>query len=171
MATIISYLLYNFTLTLLGMGFLASLISIIGKSGLKDRNGVVEALISWFVFFSIGVSYLYNAIAHTVFADEVAKFIGWANSPFQLEVGFASLGFALIGFIAFKGSWQTRLCAILGPSCFWLGAGGGHIYQMVTADNFAPGNAGAVFYTDMILPIIGMLLLYLSRPSATRIKL
>jgi len=170
MEAIISYLFYNFTLTSLVMGLVASLTTIVVASGPKNRNAVVEALISWFIFFSIGVSYLYNAIVHTVFADQVAKFIGWANSPFQLEVGFASLGFAVIGFIAFKGSWQTRLCAILGPSCFFLGAAGGHIYQMVTANNFAPGNAGTVFYTDIVLPIIGVVLLYLSRPSATRIN-
>jgi hypothetical protein len=32
---------------------------------------------------------------------------------------------------------------------------------MVTAHNFAPGNAGAVFYTDIIVPLIGFLFLAL----------
>lgn len=166
---LLAYLLHNFTLTFLVLGLLVSCFWIFSASGTINRQGVVEALIRWFIFFSIGVSYLYNGIVHTVFAEYAAKFIGWANSPFQLEVGFASFGFAAIGFIAFRGSWQTRLCAILGPAFFLWGAAGGHIYQMLTANNFAPGNAGMVFYTDLFVPIIGLTLLYMSRPLVSRI--
>ena len=71
-----------------------------------------------------------------------ARFIGWADSPFQAEVGFASLGFAVVGFLAFRGSFDLRLAAVVGPALFLLGAAGGHLYQMVAAGNFAPGNAG-----------------------------
>jgi hypothetical protein len=168
MASIISYLGYNFTLTFLVMGLLASIIAIGTHRQIVTRPVIVEALISWFVFFSIGVSDFYNGIAHTVFAEESARFIGWANSPFQQEVGFASFGFALIGFVAFKGSWQTRACAILGSSCFLVGAAGGHVYQMIAAGNYAPGNAGIMFYSDVFLPVFGWVLLYLNRPSANK---
>jgi len=34
---------------------------------------------------------------HVFYGDMAAKFIGWEQSPFQLEVGFASLGFAVVG--------------------------------------------------------------------------
>ena len=40
---------------------------------------------------------------HVFFGEIAARFIGWADSPFQAEVGFASLGFAAIGFLAFRG--------------------------------------------------------------------
>ena len=33
----------------------------------------------------------------------------------------------------------------------------------IVAQNFAPGNAGAVFYTDIAIPVIGLALLYLQR--------
>ena len=52
-----------------------------------------------------------------------------------------------------------RAAAVVGPSMFLLGAAGGHIYQMITAHNFAPGNAGIIFYTDILIPIIGFVLL------------
>ena len=94
-----------------------------------------------------------------------ASFIGWADSPFQLEVGFASLGFAVVGFLAFRGSLGMRAAAVIGPAFFLLGAAGGHIYQMVKAGNFAPGNAGTVFWMDIILPVVGFVLLYLSHKS------
>ncbi len=51
-----------------------------------------------------------------------------------------------------------RLAALIGPACFLLGAAAGHVAQMITAHNFAPGNAGAIFYTDILIPLIGLLL-------------
>ncbi len=144
---------------------MVSIYSVLRDSERLSGAASIEYFFSWFIFFSIGVSYFYNGIMHTVFAEVSAQFIGWPNSPFQQEVGFASFGFALIGFIAFKGSWQTRLCAVAGPACFLLGAAGGHVYQMITAGNFAPGNAGVVFYMDILLPIIGFVLLFLSKQS------
>jgi hypothetical protein len=80
-----------------------------------------------------------------------------------VEVGFASLGFAVVGFLAFRRSFDLRLAAVVGPALFLLGAAGGHIYQMITARNFAPGNAGVIFYTDLAIPVIGLVLLWLQR--------
>ena len=100
-----------------------------------------------------------------------ARFIGWQDSPFQAEVGFASLGFAVVGFLAFRRSFEMRLAAVVGPAFFLLGAAGGHVYQMITAHNFAPGNAGVIFYTDILIPIIGFALLWLQfRLSISRSK-
>jgi hypothetical protein len=44
--------------------------------------------------------------------------------------------------------------AVIGPALFLLGAAAGHIYNMITAGNFAPGNAGVIFNTDIVIPII-----------------
>jgi hypothetical protein len=90
-----------------------------------------------------------------------ARFIGWQPSPFQAEVGFASLGFAVVGFLAYRRSFDLRLAAVVGPALFLLGAAGGHLYQMIAAGNFAPGNAGVIFYTDILIPLIGFTLLWL----------
>jgi hypothetical protein len=90
-----------------------------------------------------------------------ARFIGWEDSPFQLEVGFASLGFSVVGFLACFRSFDLRLAAVVGPALFLLGAAAGHAYQMVNAHNFAPGNAGIIFYTDIFIPLIGFGLLWL----------
>ena len=95
-----------------------------------------------------------------------ARFIGFEDSPFQAEVGFASLGFAAVGLLAFRGSFDLRLAAVVGPALFLLGAAGGHLYQMIAAGNFAPGNAGVIFYTDILIPLIGFALLWLQRRYA-----
>ncbi|RDI60083.1 DUF6790 family protein [Microvirga subterranea] len=163
MQQVITFLFSNFTLTLFVVGLIASLIALLRHPRPWDRDLAVEALLSWFLFFSIGVSFLYNFVMHVFFSEMAASFIGWQTSPFQKEVGFASLGFAVVGFLAFKGSFGLRLAAIVGPACFLWGAAVGHAMQMVEAHNYAPGNAGVIFYTDIFLPLIGLVLLGIQR--------
>jgi len=106
---------------------------------------------------------------HAFFGAMSARFIGWADSPFQFEVATASLGFAVVGFIAAFRSFDLRLAAIVGPGLFTLGAAAGHIQQMIAEQNFAPGNAGVIFYMDIVIPLFGLLLLLLqSRTYSAR---
>src|SRR5262249_24544113 len=95
-----------------------------------------------------------------------ASNIGWADSPFQAEVGYASLGFAAIGLLAFKGNCMVRLAAILGPTMFCWGAAAVHIRDIAATGNLAPGNAGTMLYSDILLPIIGFGLLWFKRASS-----
>jgi len=153
------FALSNFTLTFLVLGLMASGIALLRAPKPLTRPVVIEALLSYFVLFSVGVSFFYNFLAHTFFGAMSARFIGWADSPFQTELGFASLGFAVVGVLAFRRSFDLRLAAVVGPSLFLLGAAGVHVHHMMTAGNFAPGNAGVIFYTDLLIPIIGFVLL------------
>lgn len=166
--TTLTFLLSNFPLTFLVLGLIASLVAIARRVGPATRAFVVEKLLAWHLFFAIGCSYLYNFVCHVFFGKMAAAFIGWADSPFQFEVGMASLGFSAIGFLAAFGSFDRRLMAVLASSVFLLGAAAGHVYQMVTAHNFAPGNAGVIFYTDIFVPLIGLMLLGLQHRWAVR---
>jgi hypothetical protein len=161
MAGLISFVLGNFTLTFLVIGLIASAIALMRAPKPLTAPVVVEALLAYFLLFSIGVSFFYNFVMHTFFGELAAGFIGWEDSPFQAEVGFASLGFAAVGFLAVRRSFDLRLAAVVGPALFLLGAAGGHLYQMITAGNFAPGNAGVIFYTDILIPLFGFVLLWL----------
>lgn len=161
----IKFILSNFTLTLLVSGIIFALLSLINKARPLSRKVITEAFLSYFILFNIGISYIYNFFCHVFLAEKVAAFIGWANSPFQLEVGFASLGFGIVGLIAFRSKLPFRTASILGPAFFLWGAAGGHLYQMITAHNFTPGNAGIIFWTAIFLPIIGFYLLYLKHKA------
>jgi hypothetical protein len=163
MVEAISFVLSNFTLTFLLTGFIAAAIAITRAPKPLTQEVISEKLLAWHIFFAIGVTYFYNFVMHSFFGEMAARFIGWEDSPFQFEVGTASLGFSIVGFLAAFRSFDMRLAAILGPSIFALGAAAGHIYQMVTAHNFAPGNAGIIFYTDFIIPLIGFALLWWKR--------
>lgn len=170
--TTVTFILSNFTLTFFVMGLVFSVAAIACAREPKGAALIVDKLFAWYVFFSIGVSYFYNFVVHVFFGKTAAAFIGWADSPFQLEVGVASLGFAVVGFFAAFGSFDLRLAAVIGFSIFTLGAAAGHVYQMIAAHNFAPGNAGVIFYTDFLVPSFGLLLLWLQhrfgKPGAQR---
>jgi hypothetical protein len=127
-----------------------------------DRRGAVRVFPAVLDRVFIPLQFVF----HVFFGNLAASFIGWEDSPFQLEVGFASLGFAVVGLLAFRGSFDLRLAAIVGPACFLWGAAGVHVYQMITAHNFAPGNAGIIFYSDILVPIIGFIFLFLQHRSA-----
>ncbi len=167
MEAAIRFALSNFTLTFFVLGLIAALISLSRQPRLRERTTVAEALLSWFLFFALGVTFLYNFIMHVFFSEMAASFIGWQTSPFQKEVGFASLGFSVVGFLAFRGGPGMRLAALVGPACFLWGAAAGHVVQMVEAHNYAPGNAGVIFYTDILIPVIGFALLWMRHRAET----
>jgi hypothetical protein len=139
MADAVRFALSNFTLTFLVVGIVAAMIDLVRRRQSSEHR-VPEALLAWFLLFSIGMAYFYNFVMHVFFGDMAAAFIGWENSPFQAEVGYASLGFSL---------------------AFLWGAAIGHVQQMITAHDFAPGNAGITFWMDIFVPLIGFALLWL----------
>jgi hypothetical protein len=153
--------LSNFSLVFLIIGLLFSLGSIARAQQPVDQALVIEKLLSWYFFWAIGVGYFYNFVLHAFFGKMTAGFIGWADSPFQFEVATASLGFSVAAFLAAFHGFERRLIAIIGPGFFMLGAAAGHVYQIVTAHNFAPGNAGMILYMDVAIPLFGFLLLWL----------
>lgn len=161
-ADTIRLLLSNFTVTLLVAGLAASVIGLLRTPRPWSNATIVEAVFSWYLLISVGVGYLYNFVLHVFFGEMTARFIGWADSPFQAEVGFASLGFAAIGFLAFRGSFGLRVAAVVGPACFLLGAAGGHVVDLMHTGNRAPGNAGTILYTDILLPLLSLVLLWLA---------
>jgi hypothetical protein len=158
MENLIRFLLGNFTLTFLVIGLVCSIIALARRPKPHSGAVIVEALFSYYLLLPIGFAYLYNFVFHVFFHELSVKMIGWADSPFQLEVGFASLG---IGILAFKGSFGLRLASVIVPSAFTLGAAGVHIQSMIAEHNFAPGNAGVIFYSDIFFPLIGAFLLWL----------
>ena len=129
----------------------------------KNRK---ESIIELFTIYTIGLagwfSIMSGLFGHIVYANEVASSIGWPlNSGFQMELGFASIGIGIIGFIGFwkKSFW---LPFILTKSTFMIGAGITHIIHAINENNFSPGNTGLIVYWDFILPVLlfTLLLLY-----------
>jgi hypothetical protein len=165
MAELIRLALSNFTLTFFIAGVVVALIAVAVKPVGFTRARLAEELLAYFILFTIAIAYFYNFVFHVFFGELAASFIGWADSPFQAEVGYASLGFAAIGLLAFKGNCMVRFASILGPAMFQWGAAVGHIHDIMTTGNMAPGNAGIMLYSDILLPLIGFALLWFKRSA------
>src|SRR5437588_4307699 len=174
-ASVLFFLIGNYFFTLLIIGFVAAGISLLNKPKPLRINMVAEAFFSYYLLFPIGISNVVNFVFHVFFGEMAAKFIGWQDSPFQAEVGFASLGVGIAGIIAFRASLPFRFATLIPPSAFGWGAAAGHIYQMIVARNFSPGNVGVVLPMGIVIPIVGFLFLWLSykhpKPGTTERKL
>ncbi len=151
----------NFNLIMLAAGILAGLLT--GRAGRR-----AEQLFRWVILLGAGVGSLYAAGMHIFFGPQTAANIGWGTSPFQYEVGVANLGFGLLCVLAFRASHAFRVAAVTGLACWLWGAALVHLREMAVAHNFAPGNAGVWFWTDVLLPLLLMVLLRLARPGTRR---
>jgi len=111
-----------------------------------------SALFFGILLFSVGIQGIWAWMGHCFFSERVAKHIGWQTSPFQHEVGYANLGFGIAAILAFF--WPIFAPGVaVGITIFMLGAAWGHVREMIKAKNFAPGNAGPIFFTDIIIPV------------------
>lgn len=117
-----------------------------------DRSGDWErGLAENAVFYMIGIAGVGAGISHLLFGPTIARSIGWESSPFQLEVGFANLGFGIAGLVATSHSTEFWLAVIVANSVFRVGCGFGHIRQIVQERNYAINNT-AILFLNFVVP-------------------
>lgn len=141
----IAFILGNFT----AVTFVLALVF----AALGRKRPAADRYLRWLLLLPIGLGGLWSGIYHVAFPEVAAHFIGWQNSPFQFEVGMADLGIGVAGCVAFWASYGFQAATVLISAIFFLGDAIGHIHQMMQTSNFSPGNAGSVFYIDIILPV------------------
>jgi hypothetical protein len=137
-------------------GFLVNLAVELAR-GVDDwKVTALELGLIWLV----GVNGIITGTGHMFMPAPIAASIGWPTSRFQWEVGLADLSYGVAGVMApgfDRGFW---LATIVVFSIFMLGAAVGHVRSMVAERNFAPGNAGYIFWYDIGAPIL-LIVLYL----------
>jgi hypothetical protein len=127
------------------------------------RSVVVDRLLRYLLLFPLGVQGVWAFIGHVFFPERAAAAIGWATSPFQYEVGVANLGLGLAAIYAAFKDFEARLAVGIAAACFLIGAGIGHVRNILAANDLAPGNAGPIMVTDFLTPIAVLVLLLLDR--------
>ncbi|WP_227355527.1 DUF6790 family protein [Haladaptatus salinisoli] len=123
-----------------------------------------ETFLRWFLVVTVGVQGIWAFLGHYFRSDDIAAYIGWpVGNPFQEEVAFANLAFGTLGVLCFwlrDGFWTAT---VVGISVFMLGAAAVHLREIRTTDNRAPGNAGAILLTDVVIPVVLLALLVTTR--------
>lgn len=158
----IYWLLANFFTWMAAVGLVQGLLT--NTQSRSRYDNVLRCLFLWYV----GLAFTFSGVMHIFLGDLTAKQIGWANSPFQFEIGLANWSIAILGFFSFfntnRSVWLVSILALIIQST---GAGFGHVYQLLVNNNHAVSNAGLIMYTDLFVPLI-MLGIWFKAEATTR---
>lgn len=165
--TVIEWFFLNFSVIMLAVAVLVGVACWLKGRGKPQGRSLAEELLRWTLLLSVGFQGVFTFYAHVFMAERTAANIGWATSPFQYEVGIADLTVGVLGIIAFWSSFGFRAAAAIAAIVWYGGDAIGHVRQMVVANNFAPGNAGPWFWTDVLVPILLIWCLWACRHQRT----
>ena len=77
----------------------------------------------------------------------------------------ADLAIGATACLSFWRDLSFKAAVVMVNAIFLAGDAVGHVRQMIVAGNFAPGNAGTPFFTDIILPVLTIALLLAAHRS------
>jgi hypothetical protein len=157
-AGILAALIGNYMTTLFVVGLLIATIQVLRHRGPRTAGFVGGTYLNGFVFWAIGIGQIVNFVMHSFFGDYAAKSIGWAQSPFQLELALSSLGVGVMALIVGRkrSPLQGKVGIVIAAAIFGLGAAAGHIYQMVVNHDYAANNTGLLLASDIAINLIGI---------------
>jgi hypothetical protein len=157
---VIAALVGNYMTTFFIVGLVVGAIQVATHSGHRRSRLVSGLMLNSFVLFAIGCAQAVNFLMHSVFGDLAARSIGWAQSPFQLELAFSSLGVAAMAFILHgrRAQFRGKVAVVIATAIFAYGAAGGHVYQMLVNHDHAPNNTGLLLVMDLVIPTVGLVL-------------
>jgi hypothetical protein len=122
----------------------------------RTAKNIIEIILLDYFIIAVGLGHVIAGLEHIFNGPEIARGIGWApGSPFQYEVGVANIAIGISALISpwFRGVYWLAV-AIMGGG-FGIGAGIGHIRDIIVSGNTAVYNAGPMLYlNDGILPIL-----------------
>jgi len=132
------------------VGFVIAEIVQYAQSG---TEGFLPATFANALVWVVGVNAIICGSGHIVMPGPVADSIGWPKgSPFQFEVGLANLGIGVLGVLSPSFDRDFALAVVIAFTIFYFGAALGHVREMISEHNMAPGNAGFIFWFDVIAP-------------------
>jgi hypothetical protein len=148
------------------VGLIVGLVHIAIEKQPRTRQRIADVLLLYLFAFPIGLGGLVGFVGHTWQAGQVAASIGWAaGNPFQQEVAVANLAFGTLGLLCLRFRDGFCTATAIGWSVFMLGAAGVHLHQIRIGQPFAPGNAGAILYFDILVPVLVLALLRVCRTA------
>ncbi|KAA0232843.1 MAG: hypothetical protein JJLCMIEE_02383 [Acidimicrobiales bacterium] len=128
------------------------------KPDRRTARRVVELFMVW-VIAGGGLMAIAAGLAHIgPNSDATAEDIGYTQSMFQWEIGWADIAIGVAGFLCIwkRDGWLT--CAVTVLAISYSGDAIGHVMQYVAHDNTAPNNIWAI-PSDIIQPLAAIALL------------
>ncbi|GAA3617455.1 DUF6790 family protein [Microlunatus ginsengisoli] len=158
--SLIAALIGNYMTTCFAIGLIVGLVAVARHRGPRTPESSSGLLLNAYVLWAIGVAQAINFVMHSVFGDFAAASIGWAQSPFQLELAFSSLGVAVMAFILHgrHAPFRGKVAVVIATAIFGYGAAAGHVYQVIANHDYAVNNTGLLLVMDVAIPTVGLAL-------------
>ncbi len=145
-------------LTMLAVGLVFALVVLAGLAKPHPGGLIVQVLFRSYLFWTLGVLFLYRAVAGGAFGPEVVAAVHAPPAPADASAAYASLAFAIIAFLALGRSLGLRIAAVVGPAVYLLA-------PLVAAPS---QQALEVYWPEAVIVLLGAFLLLLqsrvSRP-------
>lgn len=131
----------------------------------RSRARTLEIYLLWWLVFAIGVANVIGGLFHVFDGEQIAKEIGFTRGDggFQFENAMADIAIGTVAVLCFWFRGNFWLAALIAITISWWGDAYGHIHQAIVNDNHDPDNTGVVLYTDILNPLVGLVLYALYR--------
>ncbi|MCS5497427.1 hypothetical protein NY547_09280 [Cnuibacter physcomitrellae] len=159
-STVLEAVIGNYLISCFVLGLIVAVVEVLRWKGPRTASVISGLFLNEFILYALGVAFAINFVMHSVFGDYAAKTIGWAQSPFQLELALASLGFAIIAFVVCgrRAQFRAKAAVVVAAFVSGLGDAAGHVYQMVVNDDYAVNNTGLLLIGDIVINVVGLAL-------------
>lgn len=147
--------------TLLALSIVCFFIHLYFDKHKRTKGRVVELFLLYQLIFNVGIMSFLAFFGHTSLSDMVAGHMGWTSSPFQQELANCNLAFGVLGILCIWFRWGFWAATVIGSSIWLFADGIHHIYHAVEYNNLTEGNTGYPLYSDLIVPIMLVILLIL----------
>ena len=131
----------------------------------RSRARTLEIYLLWWLVIAIGAGNVVGGLFHVFDGVQIAEEIGFTRGDggFQFENAMADIAIGTVAILCFRFRGNFWLAALIAVAISWWGDAYGHIYQADVNDNHDPDNTGVVLYSDIIVPLIGLILYALLR--------
>jgi hypothetical protein len=149
-------------LSLYVIGVLGSLLHIyLLPNEERTRARVIEILLLYQIVFSLGLTSFMAFFGFTFLPEYIAQITNWPACPFEQQLGNVNLAFGVLGLLSIAYRGYFWFATIIGFSVWILSDGIHHLYIAAMENNLSPGNIGVPLWTDILVPIILLILLIL----------
>jgi hypothetical protein len=155
---IIAAIIGNYLTSAFVLGLIVAGIQVWRLGRPRTAADVSGIFLNAFLLYSIGIGQILNFVMHSFFGDYAAKTIGWAQSPFQLELAFCSLGLGIAAIIVHgrRADLTGKLAIVVAFAVIGYGAAGGHVYQIIANHDYAANNSGLLLIMDLVISTVGI---------------
>lgn len=134
----------------------------------RIQSRVIELLLLYQIVFSLGMTSFLAFIGFTFMPVYIAALTDWTACQFEQQLGNVNLAFAVLGVLCVYYRGYFWAATIIGFSVWILSDGIHHIYKALFENNLSSGNIGVPLWTDILVPTLLLILLYLYMKNINR---